>query len=50
MDESRIKHVEHGIDMCEELRDYLVENKICGSDDEVIEFFVQVIKYEGEAE
>ena len=50
MDESRIKQVEHGIEPCEDLRDYLVDNKICESDYEAIEFFACAIRYEGGSE
>ena len=48
MEESRVKLIERGIDMCEEIKRYLLENKICDSKGEVIEFFVLAIS-EGNA-
>ena len=47
MEESRVKMIERGIDMCEEIKRYLFENKICDSKGEVIEFFVLAISNRG---
>lgn len=44
MEESRVKIIERGIDMCEEIKRYLLENKICESNGEVIEFFVLAMR------
>ena len=38
MDKERVKQIEHGMDMCEALRDYLKENKICDTDEDVVDF------------
>ncbi len=44
MEESRVKMIERGIDMCEEIKRYLLENKICENNGEVIEFFVMAMR------
>ena len=43
MEENRVKRIERGIDMCEEIKRYLLENKICESNGEVVEFFVLAV-------
>jgi len=46
MDEKMIKQVEHALDMCEALRDYLLDSKICESIEEVIDFVFCAIQNE----
>ena len=44
MDKERVKQIEHGMDMCEALRDYLKENKICDTDEEVVDFIICALR------
>jgi len=43
MEESIVKKIERGMDMCEDIKRYLLENKICESNGDVIEFFVLAV-------